>query len=115
MNDREAINETEMEVRRKLVSLANAMLDGTLSYFEGASKIVEIKDRAGGVADRDEDFDSFLVIQSETDHLPLEKQKHLWSKDALAKLEPEYLKTEEWANEFLPQACKNIIARFSGS
>ncbi|GMR18179.1 MAG: hypothetical protein BMS9Abin33_0584 [Gammaproteobacteria bacterium] len=63
MNDREAINETELEARKKLVSLANAMINGTLSYFEGASKILEIKNKIGGVTDRDKDFDAFIVIQ----------------------------------------------------
>ena len=115
MNDRKAINETEAEARKQLVILAHAMLDGTLSYFEGASKVIEIKDRIGGVQERDEDFDTFAAIQCETDHLPLEKQRHHWSKEALAKLEPEFIKTEEWASEFAPQACENIIARFSSS
>jgi hypothetical protein len=115
MKDRKTINETELEVRQRLVSLANAMLEGTLSFFEGAPKVHELKDKVGGVADRDEDFDAFLVIQSETDHLPLEKQKHLWSKNSIANLEQEFKKTEEWAGEFAPQACKNIIARFGSS
>ena len=96
MNVREAINET-------------------VTYFEGASMVLNIWNQIGGVLDRDNDFDAFVAIQSKTDHLPLEKHRHLWSKEALAKLEPEFIKTEEWASTFAPQACKNIIARFSSS
>jgi hypothetical protein len=28
-------------------------------------------------------------------------------------LAPEFVRTEEWASSFAPDACKNIIARFS--
>lgn len=109
MTDRSAINEAESEARTNLVALAKAMLDGTLSYFEGAPKVLELRNQIGGVRDRDEDFDAFVVIQSETDHLPLEAHRHQWSKEALAKLEFEFTKTEEWASTFAPRACKNII------
>ena len=115
MNDREAINETEAETRKLLVVLAQAMLDGTLSCFEGASKVIELRHRTGGAQERDEDFDAFAAIQCETGHLPLEMQRHLWSKQALAKFEPEFIKIEEWASAFAPQACENIIARSSSS
>jgi len=71
MNDRKAIN--EIEARRSLVLLANAMLDGTLSSFGGSSKILEIKSQICGIANRDKDFDAFVVVQSGTDYLPLEK------------------------------------------
>jgi hypothetical protein len=113
--DRKAMNPAEVEARQELVSLATAMLNGTMSYFEGAAKVLQIKGLVGGATDRDKDFDAFVVIGSETDHLPLAQQRRLWSKEALKKLEPEFIKTEEWASEFAPRACKNIIARFGGS
>jgi propanediol dehydratase large subunit len=67
MNDREAINEEETEARRKLVSFAKATLEGTVSYLEGSSKVLEVKNQIGGVRDRDDDFDVFVVIQSDID------------------------------------------------
>jgi len=113
--NRTALNESEIEARHKLVALAKAMIKNEISFFEGASKVLSLKDNIGGVSDSDQDINVFVVIASETDHLPLEKQRHLWSQEALAKLEPEFKKTEEWANTFAPEACKNIIARFSNS
>ena len=113
--DRPALNEDERNARLKLVTFAKAMIKNELSFFEGASKVLSLKDDIGGISDRDKDFDAFVAITSETDYLPLEQQKHLWSKAALAKLEPEFNKTEEWANTFAPEACKNIIARFGNS
>src|SRR5579871_727991 len=98
--------------RNRLVALVQAMLDGELSFFEGSAKVLAIKGQLSGIADRDPDFDAFAVICSETDHLPLEAQRSLWSPSALAELEPEFRRTEQWAKSFALPACKNLIARF---
>ena len=71
-----------------------------------------LQSQVGGLDDRDADFDAFAVIASETDHLPLENQRPLWSRSAIERLAPEFKRTEEWAAEFAPEACRNIIARF---
>ena len=110
--DRPLLNESERKARQTLVTLAKAMINKDLSFFEGAPKILSLKDDIGGIYDKDQDFDVFVVILSETDHLPLEQQKHLWSKEALAKLEIEFRETEEWANTFAQEACENLITRF---
>ncbi|WP_244127376.1 DUF2489 domain-containing protein [Burkholderia gladioli] len=106
------MNERKMTERRTLVELAHAMLDGRVSFLEGAVQVHAIKNRLIGIADRDSDFDVFLVIMSETDHLPLEAQRPLWAPEALARLEPEFKRTEEWARSFALEACRNLIARF---
>ncbi|WP_423760468.1 DUF2489 domain-containing protein [Burkholderia sp. NLJ2] len=106
------MNEREMLDRNLLASLAQAMLDGNQSFFEGAVQVLAIKSRLSGIADRDPDFDAFVAIQSETDHLPLKAQRSLWSPSALAALEPEFRRTEEWAKPFASLACKNLIVRF---
>ena len=99
--------------RNKLVSLAQAMLNGDIPFLEGAAQVISIKGRFTGIAERDLDFDVFVVIRSETDHLPLEVQRSLWSPAALASLESEFRRTEEWAKSFASVACRNLIARFS--
>ncbi|ASW03548.1 hypothetical protein [Paraburkholderia aromaticivorans] len=106
------MNEREMMERRRLVEVTHAMLDGKLSFLEGAVQVHAIKNRLIGIAERDPDFGAFLLIMSETDHLPLEAQRPLWAPEALARLEPELKRTEEWARSFAPQACRNLIARF---
>jgi hypothetical protein len=79
--------------------------------MEGAAQVLKIDRRLLGIAERDSDFDKFLLIRSETDHLPLSQQQSLWSTDALEKLQDEFIRTEEWAKTFAPEACKNL-ARF---
>lgn len=107
------MNDDEILERRQLVSLAQAMLDGKLSFLEGAARILAIKKSLSGIANRDPDFDVFVTIQSETDHLPLPEQRALWAPEALDRLEPEFKRVEEWAKSFAPSACERLIARFS--
>ena len=114
MSDRPALNEHEAQARAMLVSLAAAMLEGKLSFFEGAVQVLRLKSAVGGVADRDADFDAFVVIESETDHLPLKAQEHLWSPKALADLRPQLERTQTWAADFAPAACRGFIERFGG-
>jgi hypothetical protein len=107
-------NET-IQGRRKLVAVAPAMLDGTLSFVEGAQQVLTIRNELGGRAGPDSDFDAFEAIRSASDHLPLEAQRPLWAPAAIARLEPEFKRTEDWARSFGTDACKRLIARFSTS
>jgi hypothetical protein len=107
------MTEQEIRARRSLVTVAQAMLDGELLYLEGAAQVLSIRNQLSGIADRDPDFDVFVVIRSETDHLPLEEQRYLWRPEVLARLEPEFKQSEEWAKSFAPHACQNLIERFN--
>jgi len=112
MSDRPAMNESEVTARKKLLEVAQAMLDRRMSFFHGAREIFTLRYQVGGVLDSDPDFDTFIAIYSETDHLPYENQRGLWSPEALEKLKPEFKRTEDWAESFAPSACENLIARF---
>lgn len=103
-----------MRAREALVRLAAAMLDGNASYFEGAVEVLRLRSAVGGVADRDPLFDIFVAIASETDHLPLKAQHHLWNGKALVGLQPEFEHTEKWAASFASAACRGLIERFGG-
>jgi hypothetical protein len=102
----------ELLARGQLVALAQDMLDGRLSYLEGAVQVLSIRSQLADIPSRDADFDVFLVIQSETDHLPRTDQRSLWSPEALEGIERELASAEEWAASFASQACRNLIDRF---
>lgn len=108
------MNESKTTGPQVLVSLAQSMLEGKLSFFEGAVKILAIKNMMDEIEEKDPDFDAFVIIRSETDHLPLHAQHQQWAPKVLNHLEPEFQRTEEWARSFAPQACKNLIIRFGG-
>jgi hypothetical protein len=115
MTDRPAINEHEAQARESLVSLADAMLEGRVTFFEGAAQVLRLKSEVSGINEGDAHFDAFLVIASETDHLPLSAQQHLWNAKALADLRPEFERTEKWASGFASAACRGLIGRFRGA
>ena len=97
------------------VHLAQQMLRKQLSFFEGAVRMAPLRHDIEGVDAMDEDFLAFVLISSETDHLPLKAHQHLWSPESLAQLLPEIEHVEIWASPFATQACENIIQRFSSS
>lgn len=100
MSDRQAMTEFETVARRSVVALANSMLDGNLSFVEGAVQVAALKWQVGGIAADDADFNVFVGIASETDHLPLKQQRPLWLPEALECLAPEFQRMEEWARSF---------------
>ena len=112
MNDRQAHNPKEAEARLALVCVAIEMIEGTVSFAEGAFLVQRLRHRIGGIAEGDQDFEAFRKIESETDHLPLKAQHHLWNSVALTQLQPEFQRAEIWAGEFAPAACARVIARF---
>ena len=106
---------SDVEARRELISLAQAMLDGELSYLEGTAKILRVLKMLSDIEEPDRDMDVFILISSETDHLPFENDRHLWSKEALNKLEPVLKRTEDWAKSVARDACKNLVQRYGRS
>lgn len=110
--DHPARNESELDARKELVSLCQAMLAGQLSFFEGALRVCPLRFKIGA-PENDSDLMAFVAIESETDHLPPQHIQHQWSSEALTRLQPEFEKTEAWAMSFASMACENLIKRFS--
>jgi len=72
-------------VRKQVVETAQSMLSGKLSFLEGARLLYGLRHDAA-VRDDDADFMAFVVINSETDALPIGTVRQYWSHDALEKL-----------------------------
>jgi hypothetical protein len=96
--------------RKKLVDIVRRMLNGEVSFLDGALMIP-----ASSTLEIDEfdvDFIPFIAINSESDRLPLGEVRRHWQPEALAKLQPEIDSTEKWAREIASQHCQRIIERF---
>jgi hypothetical protein len=110
--DSPALNEAQEQAREALVLLCRRMLAGELSFFEGAIQVCSLRFSVG-VSDTDPDLQAFVVLKSETDHLPPSDVQHRWSESALQRLQPEFEQTETWAKGVAGQACRNLIERLS--
>ncbi len=98
-------------VRKAAATTARAMLDGHLGFLEGARKLASLSDEAR-VGDGDQDFSTFIGIDSCTDAFPLGQVRDHWDPAALEKLAPEIAEAEAWAKEHGKASCLAILERF---
>ena len=61
---------------------------------------------------RDEDFILFVVVDSETDHLPVDIERRNWSEEALKRKDAEIAEAEAFYKDNVMAACKQLIERF---
>ena len=105
--------ESEVKIaRRQVMETARAMLDGKLSFIEGARRISGLRWDLD-VPEFDPDIIAFVAIDSETDTLPFGEVREYWQPAALAALQPEIDCSEQWAKETGGKACQSVIDRFS--
>jgi hypothetical protein len=102
----------EESFRQKIVITARKMLDGELSFIEGARVLIEFR-FIGNTETTDPDMLAFVVIDSETDALPFGDVRAHWQPEALVRLQPEIESAEQWAREVGSDSCRNLIRRFS--
>ena len=88
------------------------MLAGDLSYVEGARVILASR-RAAQIPERDPDITAFVIVESETDHLPIGAGRDNWSREALARMEPEVRQAEEWARRTAEEETRRLLQRFA--
>lgn len=98
-------------VRKRVVAIANEMLNGRTPFLEGAIKLSSLLPEAE-MDQRDEDVMAFALISSETDDLPLGSARDYWSAEALERLQPDIDKATEWAKKVGSSACQSLIRRF---
>lgn len=98
--------------RKRAAEVASGMLDGSIHYLEGAIELSALRFEVG-LPEDDKDFLAFTGIASEIDHLPIGSVRQYWSREALARHEPEIQESISWAKELSLSACESIVARFN--
>ncbi|GAA4871100.1 hypothetical protein GCM10023332_24440 [Luteimonas vadosa] len=97
--------------RERAADIARGILDGTVPLLEGCHALASLH-AALEVPERDSDFETFVVISSECDSLPIGAARFKWAPDALAKLEPEIQSAIAWATPLALPACRSVLQRF---
>ena len=97
--------------RRRAVSIARAVLAGQMDVLVGARDLRGLRFRVG-VPDDDPDFQCFVLIESETDALPLADERSTWSAAALIRLAPDIARATKWATDLGWEAFQNVVRRF---
>ena len=92
--------------RQRAKELAKAVLDGRTTILEAVRELVSLAHTDAIATEADRTL--IIVIESETDSLPIGEVRKLWAPDALQAKEPEIERAEAlWKTEFL-EACKRI-------
>ncbi len=98
---------------RDALKTAEAVLAGELGIIEGSITLAAYAHEVVPDSRVDPDFVVFVVIASETDHLPFGRVRDLWSATALARADTEIEAITLRRRAGVRQACENVIARFS--
>jgi hypothetical protein len=103
--------------RGKIVAICEAVLNETMGVI-AASRILSRLEvdvshhRVGHSFDGDHDFLPFVAIDSETDHLPVDRERANWSPEALARKDKDIATAEARCKEYAFEACRKLIERF---
>jgi hypothetical protein len=96
------------------VRIASEILDGSTPVLLGCRRICGPVHRLG--IDREEPFVTFIGVESETDHLPIDpEERKLWNTQVLVEKDKEIASATEWAKEMVLAASKAVVQRFGGA
>ena len=98
-------------IQGKVVAIAEAILKGDMGIIVGSRKLNSLRFTLD--LPNDEDFNLFVVIDSDTDHLPVDWERQNWSAEALARKDVEIAECEKFYRESVIAACKKLIVRFN--
>lgn len=97
-----------------MAEIAQAMLDGRVSFIVGTRQILALRGRAG-YSDLEQDLLPLIAVDSESDRFPIGDVRALWSTAGLARLQPEMDRVEQWARDVASEACRDLIRRINAA
>ena len=97
--------------RAEAVNLAKALLADTADFLESVRKLSSLRHELCENSN-DEDFMLFLVIDSDTDHLPAGETRAFCSPEWLRKADAELQLVVSCHKAELVAACNRLIERF---
>jgi len=106
---------SEKNSREKALTAARAVLDGKVGIIEGARQLSILAPDLVADWKTDPDFLVLAALDSETDDLPVGKERKLWDATALKEREPVISRMEADAKQEVEAACRNILRRFETS
>jgi hypothetical protein len=97
---------------RDALETAQLVLDGRIGLIEGCVTLASYGSEVVPSPSDDADFGTFILVASETDHLPLGEVRQRWSADALAGADAKIEGITKHYRQHIVTACANLIARF---
>jgi hypothetical protein len=105
--------ETRGRLRPKAVSVATSVLNGRTGIIQGARELATIGHVLVDNWALDPDFVVFGGVASESDDLPVGKDRERWDPTALVDKDAEVQDYETRVRSTMYKACRNVIRRFT--
>ncbi|QDF39072.1 hypothetical protein [Bradyrhizobium symbiodeficiens] len=103
-------NQSEVIAARQIIiGTAKGILSGSVSPVEGARAIARSSFKAR--LEDDPDILPFVGIASETESLPLGRERAHWQAQALADLQGKIDKSQAWALTVASTHCQSLVTR----
>lgn len=102
------------EAKTSALEILSRLAAGDVGVLCAAQKLSSLRHTLVGDA-RDEDWDVFVGIDSETDHLPLEEDRTNWAPEALARKDSEIKEAEDFFRARAVEAARNLLRRYKKS
>ena len=100
----------EYYIRGKIVAICEAVMAEEIGVIAASRHLSALGLELLGV--RHEDFLTFDAIDTETDHLPVDKERKNWSTEALKRKDEEISEAEDLYKNNAIAACKKLVERF---
>lgn len=99
-------NKENADARRRIKAICELLVSGQCGYIEASRAILPLANAVG----MDKDLEVFVLIESETDHIPFGYVRKNWSVAALAKMKPDWDEDEKWAEGVGKPAVGRILS-----
>jgi hypothetical protein len=103
-------------LRGKIIAICEAILNEEIGIIAGSRRLnrlgTELLHNEVGWFQHDNDFLTFVAVDSETDYLPVDAERHNWSVEALERKDEEVAKAEALYKGDVFMACRKLVARF---
>jgi hypothetical protein len=97
--------------KAEVISVASEMLDRRIGIIEGSRRLTQLRGYVTEDMD-DDDFMIFVVIESETDDLPVGEERQYWATWVLPEYDKKILHAEEFYREHALEGCRKLLERF---
>jgi hypothetical protein len=98
-------------LRLELVATAKSVLSGEMGIIAGSRLLWRLGDELNN--QHDPDFKIFIAADTETDHLPVDKERENWSEEALKRKDVEIAEYEAHYRQKVMDGCRRILERYS--
>jgi hypothetical protein len=107
------LNETDVTaLNGEITHAANALLSHQLPFLDGVRRLYAIGHEVSRTG-HDADFAIFVVVDSDTDHIPDVGARAMCAQTWLDQCDSEVKEVEEFYGQEVDAACKKLIERFS--